>query len=87
MVEDTARDYKVEDIIQHQDYDRRRYYNDIALLKLTDLITLSNDITPICIPRIQTEDYVNEKAFAVGWGVTKYGKLVITLLDETSASK
>ncbi|KFO73925.1 Coagulation factor X, partial [Cuculus canorus] len=48
--------HRVEKIIAHARYDNRTYDSDIALLKLEEPITFSEDVIPACLPE---EDFAN----------------------------
>ena len=47
---DTRRDFAVETILMHENYDRKTYKNDIALLKLKEKATFNDNIWPVCLP-------------------------------------
>ncbi|KFZ49357.1 Coagulation factor X, partial [Podiceps cristatus] len=48
--------HRVEKIIAHPDFDIKTYNNDIALLKLEEPITFSEDVIPACLPEV---DFAN----------------------------
>lgn len=60
----TYSDYKLADLIYHEDYDLFTYENDIALLVLEDPVKYSIYIQPICMPKI--EEYDKIKATVIG---------------------
>ncbi|XP_075223332.1 clotting factor G beta subunit-like [Lycorma delicatula] len=70
--ETESSDYKVADMINHEDYDLYTYENDITLLVLDRPVKYSIYIQPICMPK-QNEDYKDKKTIVVGWGHTKHG--------------
>lgn len=43
-------DVKVDTITVHPDYSRATLQNDVAILKLTQKITFTENIKPICLP-------------------------------------
>ena len=44
------KDFKVERITMHEQYDRKTFINDIALLKLIKHVNFDQHIQPICLP-------------------------------------
>ena len=73
----------VEQIIIHEDYNKRTIDNDIALLKLEDPIDCSEGVGPICLPEeFTTEDYKDTTAWYTGWGTTAYGGDSSNMLQE-----
>ncbi|KAL3200400.1 hypothetical protein MRX96_013346 [Rhipicephalus microplus] len=66
---DEGRVYTVERFVQHEDYARREYYNDIALLRLTESVPLAL-IKPVCLPGpdLARSDLVGKEATVLGWG-------------------
>ncbi|NXI95960.1 FA10 factor, partial [Psophia crepitans] len=49
--------HRVEKIIVHDKFDEKSYDSDIALLKLEEPITFSEDVIPACLPE---EDFAND---------------------------
>jgi len=62
----------VEQIIMHEDYDDWDYYNDIALVKVTEAIEFNEDIQPICGPD-SDDQYVYRRTLTSGWGTLSAG--------------
>ncbi|NXX17426.1 FA10 factor, partial [Podargus strigoides] len=50
--------HRVEKIIAHAEYDGKTYDSDIALLKLEEPITFSEDVVPACLPEKDFAKYV-----------------------------
>ncbi|KPI99989.1 Trypsin-3 [Papilio xuthus] len=44
------------------------FKDDIALLRLSDRVTITDTIKPVCLPHNDENTYVGVKAIAVGWG-------------------
>merc|ERR1719153_310880 len=63
---------KVEKPIVHEEYDKIRVINDIALLKLQDPVDFNKhpNIRPICLPSNSRENYAGSRAIVAGWGKT-----------------
>lgn len=57
-------------MIRHPSYKPPTIYNDIALIKLSTVITFNKDIRPACL--YQEYDIVPEQAWVSGWGVTEF---------------
>ncbi len=75
----TAENYKVLQIIRHEDYNRRSFENDIALLKLDRDVTYTAEIHPICLPITpgeRTRNLTNAQPFVGGWGTVEFSKLI-----------
>ncbi|XP_053210938.1 trypsin-1-like isoform X2 [Panonychus citri] len=70
---------KVDEIKLHPDYDKYQFYNDIALIKLTDKLTFNETIRPICLPfdyavsqpKSASSQY-SETVTISGWGFTEF---------------
>lgn len=76
--------FNIEERIRHPDYTSKSHYNDIALLKVSILITLNPYVRPACLP---IERQVPGKAIATGWGRTEHnGDSSETLLKVTLES-
>ncbi|KAJ3650333.1 hypothetical protein Zmor_022028 [Zophobas morio] len=45
--------------------------NDIALLRLNDRVPITQNIKPICLPKLKDNLYVGSTAVATGWGTLK----------------
>ena len=75
--------YKVEKVVRHQFYDSKSYLNDIALLILSENVTLTRNIQIACVPGVTSTYYPNPniKSIAVGWGVTIQGGLMSNILN------
>ncbi|XP_068600840.1 coagulation factor IXb [Brachionichthys hirsutus] len=99
-VEGPERDYVVaEQHVHHMyDYSRSPYNHDIALLKLSSPVELSNQRRPICLgPRDFTENLMRESSSSLvsGWGrlrfqgleATKLQKLEVPYVDRTLCKK
>lgn len=65
-------DFKIANIIVHPAYRRRKYYNDIALLRLNGRITISLWVRPACL--WQTEAINLTEAMVTGYGHTEFGQ-------------
>lgn len=68
-------DIAVVSVIRHQQFQRRTFLNDIALLKLESSVEFTNHIQPICLPYdppVLTQDLQGKKGFVAGWGTTSF---------------
>lgn len=66
-------DRKVAQIIIHEQFNPGSLSNDIALLVLTEPVTLAENIQTICLPP-QNQNFDNSNCYASGWGKDSYGK-------------
>lgn len=79
-------EYEVFDIVMHEKYSNFDYNDDIALLKLSTVVTPTRFIQPCCLWPAETEniDYVvNKKGYVVGWGLQEDDELADTLTEAT----
>ncbi|XP_055537129.1 chymotrypsin-1-like [Wyeomyia smithii] len=69
--------YGVKQVILHPQYDEKNsWQNDIALLKLTEPLQLSDSVRPVRLPAVCYEVTGPDlNAVVVGWGVTRRGVL------------
>lgn len=82
---DEGRVYRVERYVVHEDYVRREYYNDIALLRLAEPVPLAL-IKPVCLPgpSLASSDLVGREATVLGWGDTMFGGPRSDILQEVN---
>ncbi|XP_077485203.1 transmembrane protease serine 9-like [Amblyomma americanum] len=68
-------DVQVSDLVRHPDYAQSTYTNDIALLVLSEPVTWSRFVQPVCLPfgPLASETLEGRNAFIIGWGATKFG--------------
>lgn len=70
-------DVSIDEIIIHPGYNRhdRNRYHDIALLRLSQKVSFTPTIRPICLPRAQQlrprNDHHDQRYTVVGWGITE----------------
>ena len=50
----SRRDFAVDAIFMHEEYDRKTYKNDVALIRLKEKATFNDMIWPICLPPSNT---------------------------------
>ncbi|KAK8384252.1 hypothetical protein O3P69_009186 [Scylla paramamosain] len=76
----------VERIIQHPDYNTRTLDNDIALLKLSEVLDLSQykELGAVCLPADDSKTYAGEQATASGWGTLSSGGSQPSVLNEVT---
>ncbi|XP_076309331.1 uncharacterized protein LOC143224851 isoform X1 [Tachypleus tridentatus] len=74
-------DVAVAEIKSHPNFDKVRYYNDIALLRLENPVTYSDFIRPICLPDPRN-DLRSKVATVIGWGTLAYGGASSNVLQE-----
>lgn len=78
-------DYNVESRIIHESFDAKTISNDIGLLKLTQIVTITDFIRPICMPladAIRYKDLTYYQPFVAGWGSTSFKGPAATILQE-----
>ncbi|CAO1378673.1 unnamed protein product [Diamesa hyperborea] len=78
-------DYNVELRIIHESFDAKTISNDIGLLKLSQIVTVTDFIRPICMPladAIRYKDLTYYQPFVAGWGSTSFKGPAATILQE-----
>ncbi|KAI1280363.1 UDP-N-acetylglucosamine transporter [Halotydeus destructor] len=71
LAEETEKTYSVSKVFHYPWY--RGYDNDMALMKLTEPVAISDHVSPICMPNATT-DYTDKECVATGWGKVDYNK-------------
>ncbi|GBM50643.1 Clotting factor B [Araneus ventricosus] len=71
--------YGVQEIKMHENYRARFYYDDIAIIRLTE--SLPRDVVPVCLP---AEDTLSEgdNVTVLGWGDLSFGGPSTKILQE-----
>lgn len=70
--ETRSRDFRVEEIRQHVDFDMATFENDIAILKILRPAFFNSYIWPICMPTLG-DLHEAKNAVVVGWGTQSFG--------------
>ncbi|XP_047491698.1 trypsin-1-like [Penaeus chinensis] len=63
----------VEKVILHSQYNKQTFDNDIALLKLSKVLTFSTEVRPVCLPEDDSKTYAGADGIASGWGTLSSG--------------
>ncbi|KAK2876893.1 hypothetical protein Q8A67_020989 [Cirrhinus molitorella] len=63
---------KIQSIIPHPDYDPYHFLNDIALLRLSEPVSFTNYISPICLAANDSVFLDGTTCWATGWGETGF---------------
>ena len=71
--EDSQQRMKIKEILVHENYNRRSYLNDIALLQLVQPLELRPFVRTVCLPEKEEDDLAipDDHGIATGWGVTR----------------
>lgn len=72
----SVQDYKIEEATTHPSYYKPQLRNDIALLRLKEVVKFTFAIQPVCLPISKEErerDFNGEKVVVTGWGTTELG--------------
>lgn len=69
-------DITVDRVDIHPNYKPPKYYNDIAILKLSHQAEYSRYVRPVCLPEPgqQTVAYEGTSAVLTGWGYLSFGE-------------
>jgi hypothetical protein len=76
----------ISEIISHPKYKRSMNYYDIAILKLSRSIGISNNVKPICLqtkPIPNLQQLVNMSLIVTGWGATSFEEEGSDILKKT----
>ncbi|XP_076309700.1 proclotting enzyme-like [Tachypleus tridentatus] len=67
-------DFPIKAVTYHQDFDRKTFKNDIAILTIDGTVTFTERIHPICLPYnyLRYEDLSERRPFVAGWGTTEF---------------
>lgn len=67
--------YKVDGIIRHEGFvyeqDRSDIANDIALVHLSEPVSMTKEISPVCLPKAGAVMPAGKACFVTGWGDEK----------------
>ncbi|XP_066902774.1 venom serine protease isoform X2 [Halyomorpha halys] len=69
--DDTSELVTIEQVIEHEDYDKIALINDIAMLIVSKQILFNNNVGPVCLPNRRI-DLVDQFVKVTGWGLTTY---------------
>lgn len=72
MNETRFRDYAVDEIIEHENFELSSYNNDIAIIRMKNATSFNSYIWPICLPPKDILSYENETVVVAGWGQQYY---------------
>ncbi|XP_044729322.1 phenoloxidase-activating factor 2-like [Chrysoperla carnea] len=73
LIDDNTKEYNVQTITIHPNYDRTTFKSDIAILKFSEDITYSSVIGPVCLPNTENLIVGSQKCCWVsGWGQDKF---------------
>jgi len=72
-----------EQIFMHAEYDTQTNENDIAIIRLSKPVTISDKINVICLPGPEAHN-TNETVWLAGWGTTSFQGETSPVLKQTS---
>ncbi|XP_022242924.1 venom protease-like [Limulus polyphemus] len=81
------REYFVDKTIQHPQFRRNGFFNDIGLVKLRERVVYTTFIRPVCLPvedNLRSNPLVGHIGTVLGWGTTSYGGKSTDALQQTS---
>ncbi|KAG5682575.1 hypothetical protein PVAND_011920 [Polypedilum vanderplanki] len=67
-------EYKVQDIIIHENFNHANLRNDLALLIIENTVKIAENVNTICLPPQDYKFEVGKKCFASGWGKNLFGR-------------
>ncbi|XP_076341051.1 transmembrane protease serine 9-like [Tachypleus tridentatus] len=83
----SPKDYQVQTIVQHPQFSRNGFLNDIGLIKLKEHVEYNDLIAPVCLPQsdeFRASALVGSVGTVLGWGATKYGQHKTGTLHQVS---
>ena len=75
ITELSERTVDIAEIIMHPDYSHITHNNDVALFRLAEELTFSQEVRPVCLPRSDVSEMM--MCMVTGWGRTQ-GDLIQT---------
>jgi len=72
-----------EEVLVHEDYNEVTHQNDIAIIRLSRPVQISDTVNVICLPGAEVGKRVNQTVWASGWGTTSEGGNVSPILKQT----
>lgn len=63
----------VAEVILHPSYDSDDFDNDVALVKLSEVLAFSAEVRPVCLPEDDSKTYAGAAGIASGWGTLSSG--------------
>ncbi len=86
------KDYEIEKVINHEQYDKKKVYNDIALIKLKKNVEFTKNVRPACLSYSEID--AGTKLTVSGFGKTENKtvssrllKVDLTVITEESCKK
>ncbi|XP_068148634.1 venom protease [Drosophila tropicalis] len=81
--ETRARDFRINNMVTHIDYDPLTFSNDIGLIRIERATLFNTYIWPVCMPPLN-EDWSGRNGIVTGWGTQKFGGPHSSTLMEVS---
>ncbi len=79
---DGQKKYDVAEIKDHQSYNSQTINNDFSLIRLSEPLTWSDQVRPVCLPADNSDQFVDEWSVVTGWGTTSSGGSQPPVLQE-----
>jgi len=73
-------------INDHPDYNSITLANDFSILTLASPITFTTTMRPVCLPAVNSEQYVGATATVTGWGTLSSGGSLSSTLQEVDVN-
>ncbi|XP_055940606.1 serine protease Hayan-like [Argiope bruennichi] len=70
----SGEEYAVSNLVLHNNHSGSEFFNDIALVRLSSEVYITDKIAPICLPfrEMLHENFVGRMAVVAGWGDTSF---------------
>ena len=76
----------VAEIINHPEFHPRTLDNDFAILRLSEAVAFTNEVSPACLPADLSATYAGVLATVTGWGTLSSGGNQPTALQEVDVT-
>ena len=76
----------VAEIINHPNYDSQTLDNDFSILRLSNPVTFTNEVSPACLPADMSNTYAGVTATVTGWGDLSTGGPSPDVLQEVDVT-
>ena len=79
-------EHRVAEIINHPEFHPRTLDNDFAILRLSEAVAFTNEVSPACLPADLSATYAGVLATVTGWGTLSSGGNQPTALQEVDVT-
>eukprot|EP00094_Tigriopus_californicus_P010834 TCALIF_10450-PA protein Name:"Similar to Venom protease (Megabombus pennsylvanicus)" AED:0.32 eAED:0.32 QI:0/0.5/0.33/1/0.5/0.33/3/105/155 len=71
-------------VISHPNYRSVGSGRDVAVIRLTETLTFTNTIRPVCLPTSPNNNFADNSLWVAGWGLVRTGGSISSVLKEAT---